>query len=138
MPDTSNDTRPADQSTTSPTAESSNDPCSSTTASDAPLIPHAASSALSTASNVASFAASTVKSVVDNAASTVKSAASNALEWTEAKVEKLSAKEEDGTGPYGSEGTCAPSDIDPIGQWVLPAKLEPKKDETTVEGQGKK
>ncbi|KAJ4347199.1 uncharacterized protein N0V89_011138 [Didymosphaeria variabile] len=126
-PDTSNDIRSVDQSTAASTAESDNHASPPKTASDAPLLPHAASSAFSTASNVAS-----------SAASTVKSAASNALEWTEAKVEKLSAKQEDGTGPYGSESTCAPSDLDPIGQWVLPALPVPKKDESAVDGQDRK
>lgn len=81
----------------------------SKTPSDAPLLPHTASSAISTATTIATSAASTVKSAVDEA-----------LAWTEAKVETLSAKAEDGTGPYGSVSTCAPSDLDAIGQGVLP------------------
>jgi hypothetical protein len=96
-------------------------------ASDAPLLPHAASSALSTAADVASSAASTVKTAVDDA-----------LAWTEAKIEKLSAETEDGTGPYGSMSTCAPSDLDPIGQGVLPAVLPvPKVNESEGPGDGK-
>jgi hypothetical protein len=98
------------------------------TTSDAPLLPHAASSALSTAAGVASNATFTVKTAVDDA-----------LAWTEAKVEKLSAKTEDGTGPYGSVSTCAPSDLDPIAQGVLPAALpvpRAKEDEGRGEGKG--
>lgn len=31
-------------------------------------------------------------------------------------------------GPYGSMSTCAPSDLDPIGQGVLPALPTPKQE----------
>ncbi|KAF2445338.1 hypothetical protein P171DRAFT_484032 [Karstenula rhodostoma CBS 690.94] len=117
-PHTTNHIPHADESTTARTAENI---ASSKTTSDAPLLPHAASSA--------SDVASKLKSAVENVASTVKTAASSVLEWTEAKAEKLTAQKEDGTGPYGSVSTCAPSDLDPIGQGVLPALPVAKKED---------
>lgn len=77
------------------------------------MIPHAVASARAAASDVAQG---------------VKAAVSDAVAWTEAKVEKLSAKREDGVGPYGSLSTCAPSDLDPIAQGVLPALPIEKKE----------
>jgi len=59
--------------------------------------------------------------VAENVAQGVKMAVGEALAWAEAKANKLSAKEEDGTGPYGSLATCAPSDFDAIATGVLPA-----------------
>lgn len=56
---------------------------------------------------------STLKAA-EEVAKGVKSVVDEAVAWAEEKVGKLSAKEEDGTGPYGSPATCAPSDLDPI------------------------
>ncbi|KAF9733256.1 hypothetical protein PMIN01_08939 [Paraphaeosphaeria minitans] len=72
----------ADESTVAPTHENICRASPPRTTSDAPLLPHAPS-ALSTATGIAS-----------SAASTVKTAASSAREWTEAKVEELSARKE--------------------------------------------
>ncbi|KAL5378341.1 hypothetical protein PMIN02_011249 [Paraphaeosphaeria minitans] len=43
-------------------------------------------------------------------------------------------KEGNGTGPYGSVSTCAPSDLDAIGQGVLPALHDGKEGEEKGEG----
>ncbi|KAK7183383.1 hypothetical protein DPSP01_000487 [Paraphaeosphaeria sporulosa] len=111
----------ADESTAAPTYENIYHASPPRTTSDAPLLPHA-HSALSTVTDIAS-----------SAASTVKTTASSARKWTEAKVEKLNAKKDDGTGPYGSVSTCAPSDLDPIGQGVLPALPVAKKEDAGKE-----
>jgi hypothetical protein len=59
--------------------------------------------------------------MAENVARGVKTAMGDAVAWAEAKAEMLSAKEEDGTGPYGSMATCAPSDFDAIATGVLRA-----------------
>jgi hypothetical protein len=75
---------------------------------DQGVIPHTKASALELAEQVAQG---------------VKTTVSEAVAWAEAKAGKLSAKEEDGTGPHGSLATCAPSDFDAIATGVLPAML---------------
>lgn len=50
----------------------------------------------------------------------VKTAVDEAVAWAEKKGGNLSAAD-DGTGPYASPGTCAPSDLDPIASGILPA-----------------
>ena len=55
----------------------------------------------------------------------------------EQKAEKLSAKEEDGSGPYGSTATCAPSEFDVIGQGVLPELPVAKENMTPKRGEAK-
>jgi hypothetical protein len=51
-------------------------------------------------------------------AHSVKAAVDGAFAWAEKKAEKLSSAP-DSTGPYTSQATCAPSDLDPIASGVL-------------------
>lgn len=70
------------------------------------IVPHAASSAVK---------------VADEVAKGVRSAVDGAVTWAGKKVAKLSSEKDDGTGPYESPATCAPSDLDAIGAGILPA-----------------
>ncbi|PVI00533.1 hypothetical protein DM02DRAFT_628480 [Periconia macrospinosa] len=58
---------------------------------------------------------------VEEVAKGVKTAVTGAVAWVEDKATAMSEKQEDGTGPYSSPGTCAPSDLDVIATGVLPA-----------------
>ncbi|KAF2640295.1 hypothetical protein P280DRAFT_526603 [Massarina eburnea CBS 473.64] len=78
------------------------------TVSDKGVIPHVTTSALHVAEVVAKG---------------VKEAVTEAVAWADKKVDKLSETNEDGTGPYGSPATCAPSDFDVIATGVLPGML---------------
>jgi hypothetical protein len=57
---------------------------------------------------------------VEEVAHGVKAAVNGAMVWVEKKAEALSS-ESGGTGPYTSQATCAPSDLDPIASGVLVA-----------------
>jgi hypothetical protein len=75
-----------------------------------------------------SNAATSAKQIAGDVAQGVKTAVGEAVAWAEAKADKLSAKEEDGVGPYGSVATCAPSDFDAISTGgVLPGMASSKK-----------
>jgi hypothetical protein len=50
----------------------------------------------------------------------VKAVVGGAIAWTEKKVDDLSS-EADSIGPYTSQATCVPSDLDPIASGVLAA-----------------
>ncbi|KAJ4303556.1 hypothetical protein N0V90_002454 [Kalmusia sp. IMI 367209] len=65
-------------------------------------------------------------------------AVNEAVAWTKAKVEKLSAEKDDGTGPYSSLSTCAPSDLDPIAMGVLPALPTEKEEDVDARENEKK
>jgi hypothetical protein len=51
-------------------------------------------------------------------AHSVKTAVDGAFAWAEKKARELSSAS-DSTGPYTSQATCAPSDLDPIASGVL-------------------
>jgi hypothetical protein len=65
----------------------------------------------------------------------VKNALDEAIAWAEEKAEQLSAGS-DSTGSYTSPVTCAPSDLDPIANGVLPAM--PMQEKETQGGSAKK
>jgi hypothetical protein len=56
--------------------------------------------------------------VVEEVVHGVKAVVGGAIAWAEKKVEDLSS-EADSTGPYTSQATCVPSDLDPIASGVL-------------------
>jgi hypothetical protein len=60
----------------------------------------------------------TAAKVVEEVVHGVKVVVDGAFAWAEKKVEELSA-ESDSTGPYTSQATCVPSDLDPIASGVL-------------------
>ncbi|KAF1963414.1 hypothetical protein CC80DRAFT_587837 [Byssothecium circinans] len=64
---------------------------------------------------------SALQDVAKGVKDVVAVAATEAIAWANAKVDKLSEKKEDGTGPYSSPATCVPSDFDCIASGVLPA-----------------
>lgn len=74
--------------------------------------------------------------VAEDVAKGVKSTIEGVVAWTEAKAAKLSEHREDGTGPYDSPGTCAPSDQDAIGAGILPAMPPATPEKCDVEKNG--